>query len=467
VDYIHLKKLIKRINETHPDICLLKDEDNGESLQRLLYEEEKEFLAELSMEVRKVEEFYFAQINEAKRKKSLLEYQLSQLEKCQPISAPYRKRTDGTSFSPVFRLPFISASPLSKVLPSTRSNSRDESVEEISDSGGTQSFTWTCSKQRLPEKDSQQDGTKQPKFQWRTNVSQYLLQNTPLIAKNQVKKAFVEVYRSLELLKAFRELNVTAYTKIVKKFEKYTNRNMKDTLMHELHVSNFFLSRDLEVLMTEIEDIFRCHFAEGNRARAMKTLRTINATAVSSTALGYPIFISGLCSGINIMLLVQIFLYFNSLSRPFPSNKVTLALIYFGLGFPIFSANLLAINMHVWDAFKVNYRLIFGVKPRTSTTAYFAFVSFLAMVYLVLVSISLFGDYNEGIPAIGQAWITIGVILVLFFNNLDFYDRRARKWLANVLYRILVSPTYVCRFKDFFWLISWSVSLLSFKVLVS
>jgi hypothetical protein len=106
--------------------------------------------------------------------------------------------------------------------------------------------------------------------------------------------------------------------------------------------------------------------------------------------------------------------------------------------------------MYVWDAYKINYRLICGLNPKTSTHQYFAFVTFLSVIYLALVAISLLGKYGDTVSESGQAWITVVLTTVVFYFGLEFLDKSGRYTFFNVLYRIIAAPRYTTRFQDFF-----------------
>jgi predicted small integral membrane protein len=428
-----LKKLVKKIREVLPDANLIGPTDSQFTGDRPLLEEEKQFLDQLRLEQRKVEEFYFSQLAEAAKKKNVLDVQLIQLGKCAQgkcIYVPPKRR----SFLSKQVSTHATCIPPEKHVPASLLRKR--------------SISWTHGENSInsDSKDALSDQS-MLRFQLKKSVSSLLTQNSPEIARSQVKKAIVELYRSLELLNIFHELNVTTHMKIVNKFQKYSHRNLKDIKFREALSDKFFVSTELTELINGTEELFCVHFTDGNRPRAKKFLRTVNSSRESTL---YPVYLSGICTGLNIMLIYSIIRYMTFLDSTAVDNKSSLALIYFGLGFPIIIANLFAVNMHIWDVFRVNYRLIFGVKPTASSTTYFAFVSLLGTIYLMLVSLSLSGSYDGVVSASGQVWITIGVVLFLFFNNLDFYDPGAKKWLTNVLSRIVVSPSYTCRFKDFF-----------------
>jgi hypothetical protein len=146
--------------------------------------------------------------------------------------------------------------------------------------------------------------------EWKSSLTKYLDENTKDIGKIQVRKAILELYRFLELLKSYKDLNINAYKKIVKKYEKLTNHGFHDTLLNELYISSFYIESDLIDLMNETEDLFRIHFANGNRANAMKSLRTINTKDSSSHSALYYMFASGIFLGLILMLIIIIGIYF-------------------------------------------------------------------------------------------------------------------------------------------------------------
>lgn len=84
------------------------------------------------------------------------------------------------------------------------------------------------------------------------------------LAKLRIRKALIELFRSLELLRSYRSLNILAYTKIVKKFEKNTRRNIGDQLMEELRKSTFHNSMELDTLLGEVENLFKRYFEKEN-----------------------------------------------------------------------------------------------------------------------------------------------------------------------------------------------------------
>jgi hypothetical protein len=281
------------------------------------------------------------------------------------------------------------------------------------------------------------------------------------LAMDNLRKALLELYRSVELLKEFRELNILAFKKIVKKFEKNTRRQLRETLLHKFVVTEFFNAGDeLTLLFSSIEHLYELYFTEGNRSRAMKELRTIGLESLQSKQSGYENLLVGFFCGINLMFLLiiyQILCYDTNAIAPIAHHRSGaqldvmegMFLIYFGLGLPVLIANLVIVNMYVWDLFKINFRLVCGVSPRTSVSHYSVFVSVLATVYLSLVSVSLSGHLNHYFSPAAQVWLVLLIMLVLVSNSLRLYQS-SRVWMGVLTWRIVSAPLYPTLFKDFF-----------------
>ncbi|CAN6708594.1 unnamed protein product [Malus baccata var. baccata] len=91
--------------------------------------------------------------------------------------------------------------------------------------------------------------------------------------EEQMRQAFSEFYQKLRLLKSYCFLNQLAFSKIMKKYDKFSSRNASKVYLNM--VDNSYLSSSDEVtrLMERVETTFIKHFANGNRRKGMKTLR--------------------------------------------------------------------------------------------------------------------------------------------------------------------------------------------------
>jgi hypothetical protein len=477
IDYKQLKKLITNIqrhkerNHTRSDIAQV--DSTKEYAPRPLVDEEKNFLSSLRCEVKKVEEFYNLQLQDGKDKKKVISLQLIKLDREERLQWSH---TNYSNFVDLFsvdihKLKTTYKDAVNEVtdLLSPRSDGKVSTTKPHNRlKAGTQS-------EKAPERNKPSEQESPFAFHLKSNIVQYVRQNNLQLAHLQLKKALLELYRALELLKSYRELNITAYQKIVKKFEKNTQLHMKDLLLKEFYETKFYQSVETEALMKEVENLFKIYFTHGNRSQAVKTLRTVHTDFVTISAGHiFPIYSSGFFTGVNLLLLIFLFINLTSvIHRPHPHIN-TMAFIYFGLGFPFLISNLLAVNMYIWDLYKINYRLICGVNPNASTSEYASYVAFLTTVYLSLTFLSLTAYFDEFLSPAMQIWFVLFIMVFLLLlptpNNDDAYPFSSRTWFFNVVRRIMVTPWQTCVFKDFFLadqFVSIGPFFISFGLLIS
>ncbi|KAJ0043379.1 hypothetical protein Pint_18488 [Pistacia integerrima] len=91
--------------------------------------------------------------------------------------------------------------------------------------------------------------------------------------ENQLKQAFIEYYRKIRHLKSYSFMNVLAFSKIMKKYDKITSR--KASVSYIKMVDNSYLGSSDEVtkLMERVEDAFIKYFSNSNRSKGMQILR--------------------------------------------------------------------------------------------------------------------------------------------------------------------------------------------------
>ncbi|KAK1308530.1 Phosphate transporter PHO1 [Acorus calamus] len=80
-------------------------------------------------------------------------------------------------------------------------------------------------------------------------------------AEKLIRGAFVELYRGLGLLRTYSSLNMLAFTKILKKFDKVSNRQDSGNYLKAVKRSHFVSSDKVVKLGDEVESIFTKHFA--------------------------------------------------------------------------------------------------------------------------------------------------------------------------------------------------------------
>ncbi|XP_024540713.1 phosphate transporter PHO1 [Selaginella moellendorffii] len=114
-----------------------------------------------------------------------------------------------------------------------------------------------------------------------------------------LQTAFVEFYRGLRLLRNFSSLNMMAFVKILKKYDKVTGQNASGSYLKMVENSHFATLDKVVKFMDRVERVFTLHFTKGNRKQAMAYLRHIH----SASNHGNINFILGLFNGCSWSLL--------------------------------------------------------------------------------------------------------------------------------------------------------------------
>jgi SPX domain protein involved in polyphosphate accumulation len=100
------------------------------------------------------------------------------------------------------------------------------------------------------------------------------LQKEQSKTSQQLKLAFSEFYLNLVLLQKYQELNGTGFRKILKKHDKLLqNEKGLDWRINKVEKSSFFLNRDVESLINNVEKCVIDELEGGNRQAGMKRLK--------------------------------------------------------------------------------------------------------------------------------------------------------------------------------------------------
>ncbi|GJN28846.1 hypothetical protein PR202_gb17018 [Eleusine coracana subsp. coracana] len=111
-------------------------------------------------------------------------------------------------------------------------------------------------------------------------------------AGKMIRGALVELYKGLGYLRTYRTLNMMAFVKILKKFDKVTAKEVQPIYLRVVE-SSYFNSSDKAVrLMDDVEELFVRHFTEGDKRKAMKYLKPNQKEESHTTT-----FFIGLCTG--------------------------------------------------------------------------------------------------------------------------------------------------------------------------
>jgi hypothetical protein len=439
----------------------------------LLSKEEQELLSILADELKKIETFFFQLLKENVAKKELLMDQLERLTilKKERNRTTKRQLSSSGSNSNVISAEATSSKKKTRALSLVESSVDSSDVEEENEEAESRKNN----NQGIPVIDPLLQSINQVVESSSNEFNDFLLKQHYSQASQHLKKALTELYRSTELLKSYHDLNSLAYQRIIKKYEKKTRHFLKDLLLKQFFSTSFSSkgATDLAALLSSLESLYTRYFtSDNNHLTAMKELRQFTGPIINDFNLlinykerSYRNLMVGFLQGINVMLCVYLYQIAHSQSQisdegAAEDNQELLVvknqnlfnrmiIICFGLFFPIFIANLIILNMIIWDYFKINYRLIFSIHPRTSTSKYSIFVSFLGTFFLSYVTLSLLGKLDSFFYPLTQIWILILCLFLFVVNSLTRY-RASRIWFVVLIWRIITSPTFPCIFKDFF-----------------
>ncbi|KAL0538793.1 hypothetical protein IC582_022951 [Cucumis melo] len=272
-------------------------------------------------------------------------------------------------------------------------------------------------------------------------------------AEKMIKGAFVELYKGLGFLKTYRHLNMLAFIKILKKFDKVTDKQVLPIYLKVVESSYFNSSDKVIKLADEVEELFIKNFAEEDKRKAMKYLKPKQRKESHGIT-----FFVGLFTGCFIALLVGYVIMAHIMGmykrQPFSLYMETVypILSMFSLMFLHFF--LYGCNIFAWRKTRINYSFIFELSATKELKYRDVFLicatSMTAVIGVMFVHLALLSK--------GYSYTQVQVIpglLLLFFLLLlvcpfNIYYRSSRYRFIRVMRNIAFSPLYKVVMLDFF-----------------
>ncbi|KAM2084404.1 hypothetical protein ACFX1R_022238 [Malus domestica] len=272
-------------------------------------------------------------------------------------------------------------------------------------------------------------------------------------ADKMIRGAFVELYKGLGYLKTYRNLNMLAFIKILKKFDKVTGKQVLPIYLKVVESSYFNSSDKVMNLGDEVEELFIKHFAEEDRRKAMKYLKPTHRKESHSIT-----FFIGLFAGCFIALLTGyvVMAHITGLYRRQPKS------VYMETAYPVLSMFsllflhffLYGCNIFAWRKARINYSFIFELSQTKELkyrdvflicTMSLTTVVGVMCVHLLLLTKGYSYAQVQAIP--GLLLLTFLLLLVCPFNII-YQSSRFR--LLRVIRNIILSPLYKVVMLDFF-----------------
>ncbi|XP_022148998.1 phosphate transporter PHO1 homolog 1 [Momordica charantia] len=272
-------------------------------------------------------------------------------------------------------------------------------------------------------------------------------------AEKMIKGAFVELYKGLGFLKTYRHLNMLAFIKILKKFDKVTGKQVLPIYLKVVESSYFNSSDKVIKLADEVEELFVKNFAEDDRRKAMKYLKPKQRKESHGIT-----FFVGLFTGCFIALLAGYVIMAHIMGtykrHPFSIYMETVypVLSMFSLMFLHFF--LYGCNIFAWRKTRINYSFIFELSATKELKYRDVFLicttSMTAVMGVMFVHLSLLSkgySYTQVQVIPGVLLLTFLLLLLCPFN---IYYRSSRYRFLRVMRNIAFSPLYKVVMLDFF-----------------
>ncbi|KAH3708750.1 hypothetical protein DPMN_068209, partial [Dreissena polymorpha] len=263
-----------------------------------------------------------------------------------------------------------------------------------------------------------------------------------------LKLAFSEFYLSLILLQNYQTLNFTGFRKILKKHDKLmkTTRGMAWRQAH-VDTATFYTNKEVDHLISEVENNVTSNLEGGNRQKAMKRLRV---PPLGDKENPMTTFRVGMFSGVFAVLILVIIVT-ASFTKKSDSWEPALRM-YRGMFIVILDIFLLGINTYGWRSSGVNHVLIFEIDPRHHLThqQLMELSTGLAVMWCISALGYLFSGFF-GVSGYIFPLAMAGFMLLFLINPIKIFHHSSRMWLLRILFRIFTAPFHHVGFADF-WL---------------
>ncbi|KAL7260645.1 hypothetical protein ACSBR1_006332 [Camellia fascicularis] len=274
--------------------------------------------------------------------------------------------------------------------------------------------------------------------------------------EEQLKRAFIEFYQKLRLLKSYSFLNMLAFSKIMKKYDKITSRNASKAYLKMVDNSYLGSSDEVNKLMDRVEATFIKHFSNSNRSKGMNILRPKMKRERHRIT-----FSLGFLFGCSMALLIALILAIRTRNiigkKGHEQYMVTMFPLYSLFGFITLHMLMYAGNIYYWRRYRVNYSFIFGFKEGTELGYREVLLLSFGVALLALASVHANLDMEidpktQDYKAITEL-VPMGLLvflIVILFCPFNIIYRSSRFFLLLCVFHCLCAPLYKVKLPDFF-----------------
>ncbi|CAN1815532.1 Phosphate transporter PHO1 homolog 10 [Linum perenne] len=274
--------------------------------------------------------------------------------------------------------------------------------------------------------------------------------------KCQLRAAFIEFYHKLRLLNHYSYMNLAAFSRILKKYEKVTSRKVVSSYMKVVEKSSLGSSNEVTDLLDSVEATFIKHFSGSNYKKGRRLLRPKSKKEKHSIT-----FLSGFFSGCTVALLIAVVLRIQTqklmTKDEGTSYLVNIFPLYSLFGYVILHMLVYAADIYFWRRFRVNYPFIFGFERGTELDHRQVFLLSTGLAFLVLASLlaNLHLDLSSKANKYKQLTelMPLGLIIVvaaILLCPFHMLYRSSRFFFVRCLFRTLCAPLFKERLSDFY-----------------
>ncbi|CAM6021947.1 unnamed protein product [Sphagnum balticum] len=269
-----------------------------------------------------------------------------------------------------------------------------------------------------------------------------------------LRTAFIEFYRGLGLLKSYSSLNIVAFAKILKKYDKVAKWNLAPMYIKEVERSYFASSDKVTKLMTKVEDIFTKHFSHHDRRKAMAQLRPMQEHGGHTTTFFLGIF-SGSTAGLLVAFILILLTQNDYRIMAGKEYMESVFKIFSTLGLLLLHMYMYGWNVYAWQRTRINYGFIFEFSPGTELRyrEVLLICTALSSMLLGTMIVHIIASAKEAPNYNRSEWAPMAitlVFLVMLLIPVNIFYKSSRYFFLRCFRRIVFAPFYKVVLSDFF-----------------
>ncbi|XP_061370886.1 phosphate transporter PHO1 homolog 3-like isoform X2 [Gastrolobium bilobum] len=274
--------------------------------------------------------------------------------------------------------------------------------------------------------------------------------------EEKLKRAFVEFYYKLQLLKKYSFLNILAFSKIMKKYDKITSRGAAKAYMKMVDKSNLGSSDEVTRLMERVEKVFIKHFSNSNRNKGMSILRPKTKRERHRVTFSMGFFAG--CAAALTLALIMIVRTHKIMDHSGSSQYMEIMFPLYSLfGFVVLHMLMYAANIYFWRRYRVNHSFIFGLKQGTELG--YHQILHLSFVLATLALASVLANLDMQIDPVTKDYkaftelmplILVLIVIAILLCPLNIIYRSSRMYFLTCLFHCICAPLYKVTLPDFF-----------------